>query len=350
MSGNLLNKSDYFFDLPQSLIAQTPAIPRDSCRMLCVNKENKFDFEDKVFSDIYDMLKPGDVLVLNNSKVLPARLYGAKTTGAACEFLMLKQKEQDVWECMARPGKRLQPGHVVLFGGGILKGEILQSLENGNKLVKFTYEAETLFEALDMVGKLPLPHYITEELKDGSLYQTEYAKILGSAAAPTAGLHFTKELMQRLEDKGVIIKYITLHVGIGTFRPVKTDNILEHEMHSEWFEIPQDTVDAIAKAKEEGRRVISVGTTSTRTLESCYKTFGCVKRCSMDTSIFIYPGFEFGVIDGLITNFHLPESTLIMLVSAFAGYENTMAAYKHAVEEKYRFYSFGDAMFIYRKG
>ena len=248
---------------------------------------------------------------------------------------------------MAHPGKRLQPGHVVVFGDGILKGEIKESLENGNKLVKFTYETQTFFEALDIVGKLPLPHYITEELKDASLYQTEYAKILGSAAAPTAGLHFTKELLKELEEKGVKVKYITLHVGIGTFRPVKTENITEHQMHSEWFEIPQDTAEEITKAKAEGRRIISVGTTSTRTLESCYKAFGCVKACSMDTNIFIYPGFKFGVIDGLITNFHLPESTLIMLVSAFAGYENTMSAYKHAVEEKYRFYSFGDAMFIY---
>lgn len=346
MENNKLNKSDYYFELPQALIAQTPVIPRDKCRMLCVDRKNEFNYSDKIFSDIYDLLMPGDVLVLNNSKVLPARLYGAKTTGAACEFLMLKQKEQDVWECMARPGKRLQPGHVVVFGGGVLQGEILESLENGNKLVKFTYKTGTLFEALDEVGKLPLPHYITEELKDGSLYQTEYAKILGSAAAPTAGLHFTKELMKKLEEKGVIIKYITLHVGIGTFRPVKTENILEHEMHSEWFEVPRDTAQAINEAKEQGRRVISVGTTSTRTLEACYKAFGCVKACSMDTSIFIYPGFEFGVIDGLITNFHLPESTLIMLVSAFAGYENTMKAYEHAVKEKYRFYSFGDAMFI----
>ena len=347
MSKTLMNKSDYFFNLPQEQIAQTPAIPRDSCKMLCVDKSNPFEYKDKVFSDIYDMLNPGDVLVLNNSKVLPARLYGAKTTGAACEFLMLKQVQQDVWECMARPGKRLQPGHVVVFGRGVLKGEILESLENGNKLVKFTYDTQTLFEALDIVGKLPLPHYITEELKDGSLYQTEYAKILGSAAAPTAGLHFTKELMDNLVEKGVIIKYITLHVGIGTFRPVKTDNILEHEMHSEWFEIPEDTAQEIMKAKQEGRRVISVGTTSTRTLESCWKVHGCIKACSMDTNIFIYPGYEFGVIDGLITNFHLPESTLIMLVSAFAGYENTMTAYNHAVKENYRFYSFGDAMFIY---
>ncbi|MEG1862789.1 MAG: tRNA preQ1(34) S-adenosylmethionine ribosyltransferase-isomerase QueA [Oscillospiraceae bacterium] len=342
-----LNKSDYAFDLPQELIAQTPAIPRDTCRMLCVEKNNPFHYEDKTFKDIRHMLKKGDVLVLNNSKVLPARLYGAKTTGAACEFLMLRQKEQDIWECLARPGKRLQPGHIVVFGGGVLKGEVLQSLENGNKLVKFSYTTQTLFEALDIVGKLPLPHYITQELKDSSLYQTEYAKILGSAAAPTAGLHFTKELLAQLEQDGVIIKYITLHVGIGTFRPVKTENILEHEMHSEWFEIPQDTADAVTLAKKESRRVISVGTTSTRTLEACYKTFGDVRACHMDTSIFIYPGFEFRVIDGLITNFHLPESTLIMLVSALSGYDNCMAAYKHAVAERYRFYSFGDAMFIY---
>lgn len=347
MSNDLMNKSDYFFDLPQEQIAQTPVIPRDSCRMLCVDKKNPFHYEDKIFKDIYDMLQPGDVLVMNNSKVLPARLYGTKTTGAACEFLLLKQIENDVWECMAHPGRRLQPGHVVVFGDGILKGEILESLENGNKLVKFTYNAQTFFEALDIVGKLPLPHYITEELKDSSLYQTEYAKILGSAAAPTAGLHFTKELLQKLQEKGIILKYVTLHVGIGTFRPVKTDNILEHEMHSEWFEIPQDTADEIAKAKQEGRRVISVGTTSTRTLEACYQAFGQIKACSMDTNIFIYPGYKFGIIDGLITNFHLPESTLIMLVSAFAGYENTMKAYEHAVKDKYRFYSFGDAMFIY---
>ncbi len=348
MSIDLLQKSNYYFDLPKEYIAQTPMIPRDACKMLCVDKSNPFNYDDKIFRDIYDLLQPGDVLVLNNSKVLPARLYGTKVpTGAACEFLMLKQNEQDVWECAVHPGKRLQPGHKVSFGDGILVGEILEVLENGNRKVRFTYNAETLFAALDEVGKLPLPHYITEELKDSSLYQTEYAKILGSAAAPTAGLHFTKELLERLEQKGVKVKYITLHVGIGTFRPVKADNILEHEMHSEWFEVPRDTRDEITRAKREGRRVISVGTTSTRTLESCYSAFGCVKRCSMDTNIFIYPGYKFGIIDGLITNFHLPESTLIMLVSAFAGYDNTMKAYEHAVKEKYRFYSFGDAMFIY---
>lgn len=346
MKENKLNKSDYYFELPQELIAQTPVLPRDSCRLLCVNKNVPYEYEDKVFTDIYDTLNSGDVLVLNDSKVLPARLYGKKSTGAECEILMLKQKEQNVWECLAKPGKRLQKGHIINFGNDILQAEIIDTLENGNKLVKFTYNTTTLFEALDIVGKLPLPHYITKELKDGSLYQTEYAKILGSAAAPTAGLHFTKELMQKLTEKGVIIKYITLHVGLGTFRPVKVNNILEHEMHSEWFEIPQDTALEVQKAKQEGRRVISVGTTSTRTLESCYKYFGDIHACHMDTNIFIYPGFDFKVIDGLITNFHLPESTLIMLVSALAGYDNCMAAYRHAVEEKYRFYSFGDAMLI----
>lgn len=343
---DLMNTHTYYFDLPQELIAQTPALPRDSCKMLCIDKNNPFEYKDKVFSDILDMLKAGDVLVLNDSKVLPARLYGSKETGAFCEILMLKQKEQDLWECLAKPGKRLQPGHKIIFGNGVLIGEIQESLENGNKLVKFSYDTKTLFEALDLVGKLPLPHYITKELMDGSLYQTEYARILGSCAAPTAGLHFTKELLQKLIDKGVIIKYITLHVGLGTFRPVKTTNILEHDMHSEWFEIPEDTAEEIKKAKQEKRRVISVGTTSTRTLESCYEYFGEIKACSMDTSIFIYPGFTFKAIDGLITNFHLPESTLIMLVSTLAGYENCMKAYEHAVKEKYRFYSFGDAMLI----
>lgn len=347
MERDLLKKSEYYFDLPKEYIAQTPAIPRDSCKMLCVDRQRPFIYEDRIFSDIYDMLYPGDVLVLNDSKVLPARLYGAKTTGGACEFLILKQIETDVWECMAKPGKRIKPGNVINFGNGILRGEILENLENGNKKVKFTYDDETFFAALDKVGRLPLPHYITEELKDASLYQTEYAKILGSAAAPTAGLHFTKELLLRLQEKGVKTEYITLHVGIGTFRPVKTENILEHQMHSEWFEIPEKTALEVQSAKNEGRRVIAVGTTSTRTLEACYKTYGDVRRCSMDTDIFIYPGFEFGVLDGLITNFHLPESTLIMLVSAFAGYDNTMKAYEHAIKEKYRFYSFGDAMFIY---
>ena len=343
---DLMSTASYHFDLPQELIAQTPAIPRDSCRLLCVDKNKSNNYEDRVFTDILDILKKGDVLVLNDSKVLPARLYGNKVTGAACEILMLKQQEQDVWECLAKPGRKLREGDKILFGDNILTAEIVKTLDNGNKIIKFSYNTQTLFEALDMVGKLPLPHYITKELEDGSLYQTEYAKILGSAAAPTAGLHFTQELMQKLIDKGIIIKYITLHVGLGTFRPVKADNILEHTMHSEWFTIPQDTADEIKKAKQEGRRVISVGTTSTRTLESCYQFNGDIKACSMDTNIFIYPGYEFKAIDGLITNFHLPESTLIMLVSALAGYENCMNAYRHAVEEKYRFYSFGDAMII----
>lgn len=343
---DLMSTASYHFDLPQELIAQTPAIPRDSCRLLCVDKNKSNNYEDRVFTDILDILKKGDVLVLNDSKVLPARLYGNKVTGAACEILMLKQQEQDVWECLAKPGRKLREGDKILFGDNILTAEIVKTLDNGNKIIKFSYNTQTLFEALDMVGKLPLPHYITKELEDGSLYQTEYAKILGSAAAPTAGLHFTQELMQKLIDKGIIIKYITLHVGLGTFRPVKADNILEHTMHSEWFTIPQDTADEIKKAKQEGRRVISVGTTSTRTLESCYQFNGDIKACSMDTNIFIYPGYEFKAIDGLITNFHLPESTLIMLVSALTGYENCMNAYRHAVEEKYRFYSFGDAMII----
>ncbi len=343
---DLMSTASYHFDLPQELIAQTPAIPRDSCRLLCVDKNNSNHYEDRLFTDILDILKKGDVLVLNDSKVLPARLYGNKVTGAACEILMLKQQEQDVWECLAKPGRKLREGDKIIFGDDVLTAEIVKTLDNGNKIIKFSYSTQTLFEALDIVGKLPLPHYITKELEDSSLYQTEYAKILGSAAAPTAGLHFTQELMQKLIDKGVIIKYITLHVGLGTFRPVKADNILEHTMHSEWFTIPQDTADEIKKAKQEGRRVISVGTTSTRTLESCYKFNGDIKACSMDTNIFIYPGYEFKAIDGLITNFHLPESTLIMLVSALAGYENCMNAYKHAVKEKYRFYSFGDAMII----
>ncbi len=345
MSENLLNKSDYFFFLPEELIAQTPMIPRDECKLLCVEK-NKEEFKDKKFFEIYDMLNKGDVLVLNNSKVLPARLYGKKTTGAACEILLLKQVKINEWECLAKPGKRLKEGSEIVFESPVLKAKINKTLENGNKIIEFFYTTETLYEALDIVGKLPLPHYITKELEDNSLYQTEYAKILGSSAAPTAGLHFTKELMQKLIDKGVLIKYVTLHVGLGTFRPVKTDNILEHDMHSEWFSIPKDTADAINFAKENGNRVISVGTTSTRTLEACYKEHKKIIECEMDTKIFIYPGYEFKVIDGLITNFHLPESTLIMLVSALAGYKTCMNAYNHAVLEKYRFYSFGDAMFI----
>ena len=291
------------------------------------------------------MLQPGDVLVMNNSKVLPARLYGAKTTGAACEFLMLKQVQHDVWECMARPGKRLQPGHVVVFGQGVLKGEILESLENGNKLVKFTYDTQTLFEALDIVGKLPLPHYITEELKDGSLYQTEYAKILGSSAAPTAGLHFTQELMAKLEAKGVIIKYITLHVGLGTFRPVKVDDIENHKMHSEFYILDEENAKIINTAKENGKRVIAVGTTSSRTLETIAQN-GRVEAKSGWTDIFIYPPYQFKIVDALITNFHLSESTLLMLVSSLSSREIMLGAYNEAIEKKYRFFSFGDAMLI----
>ena len=310
---DLMNTSSYHFDLPQELIAQTPAIPRDSCRMLCVNKNKPGDYQDKVFTDVLDMLKAGDVLVLNDSKVLPARLYGNKVTGAACEVLMLKQKEQDIWECLAKPGRKLRNGDIINFSDSCLSAEIVDTLENGNKIIRFRYTTQTLFEALDIVGKLPLPHYITKELEDGSLYQTEYAKILGSSAAPTAGLHFTHELMKKLEDKGVIIKYITLHVGLGTFRPVKVDNILEHEMHSEWFTIPQDTADEIKKAKEEGRRVISVGTTSTRTLESCYKFHGDIKACSMDTNIFIYRVMNSEQLTDLLQTFICRKAHLLCL-------------------------------------
>ncbi len=345
MIENLFNKSDYFFSLPEELIAQTPMIPRDECRLLCIEK-NTENFSNKIFLDIYDLLKSGDVLVLNDSKVLPARLFGKKLTGAVCELLLLKQIKVNEWECLAKPGKRLKEETEIIFDSPVLKAKIKKTLENGNKIVEFFYTTQTLHEALDIVGKLPLPHYITKELEDNSLYQTEYAKILGSSAAPTAGLHFTRELMKKLEDKGVIIKYVTLHVGLGTFRPVKTDNILEHDMHSEWFSIPKDTADAINFAKENNNRVISVGTTSTRTLEACYKKHNKIIPCEMDTDIFIYPGYKFNVIDGLITNFHLPESTLIMLVSALASHNTCMKAYNHAVKEKYRFYSFGDAMFI----
>ncbi len=343
-----LNKSDYSFFLPEELIAQTPTIPRDECKLLCLKKhDDNFEFEDKIFKNIKDMLNKGDVLVLNNSKVLPARLYGQKTTGAKCEIVLLKQVAPDEWECLAKPGKKLKDDSEIVFDSDVLSAKVIKTLENKNKLIKFFYKTQTIYEALDIVGKLPLPHYITTELVDNSLYQTEYAKTLGSAAAPTAGLHFTKELLAQLEEKGVKICYITLHVGLGTFRPVKVDNILDHEMHSEWFSIPKQTADNINFAKENNNKVVAVGTTSIRTLESCYKKHQKIIPCEMDTDIFIYPGYKFNIVDALITNFHLPQSTLIMLVSALCGYENCMKAYEHAVENKYRFYSFGDAMFIY---
>ena len=319
-----MKKSDFWFDLPEELIAQTPIEPRDASRVMLLDKETGATGE-CVFHDIIDRLNPGDLLVLNNSRVLPARLYGYREgTGGHMEFLLLKQVQKDVWEVMVRPGKKAREGLVFEFGDGRLKAEVLSTTEGGNRLVRFHYDGE-FYSLLEEIGNMPLPHYITAELKDKERYQTVYSKDLGSAAAPTAGLHFTKELLERIEQKGVGIAYVTLHVGLGTFRPVKTEEITDHQMHSEHYYITPETAEKINRTKEQGGRI---------------------HECSNDTSIFIYPGYKFKVLDGLITNFHLPESTLIMLVSALAGYEHTMAAYKEAVEKKFRFYSFGDAMFI----
>ena len=339
-------KKDFWFDLPKELIAQEPANPRDSARLMCLDRRTG-QVEHRIFHDLPQLLQPGDLLVVNNSKVLPARLIGQKVpTGAVCEVLLLRQVKGNTWECLAKPGKRLQPGTRLTFGDGTLTAQIEQTEEDGNKLVTFFYDTETLYEKLDSFGKMPLPPYITKQLEDQSQYQTFYAKELGSAAAPTAGLHFTPELMDTLRGLGIRIAEVTLHVGLGTFRPVKEENIADHVMHSEWYSVSEETAQLIRQAKAEGHRVISVGTTSCRTLESVAKKYGEIRACSGDTDIFLYPGCEFRCIDGLITNFHLPESTLIMLVSAFCGYEHTMEAYKIAVQEKYRFFSFGDAMLI----
>ena len=339
-------KKDFWFDLPKELIAQEPADPRDSARLMCLDRRTG-QVEHRIFHDLPQLLQPGDLLVVNNSKVLPARLIGQKVpTGAVCEVLLLRQVKGDTWECLAKPGKRLQPGTRLTFGDGTLTAQIEQTEEDGNKLVTFFYDTETLYEKLDSFGKMPLPPYITKQLEDQSQYQTVYAKELGSAAAPTAGLHFTPELMDTLRGLGIRIAEVTLHVGLGTFRPVKEENITDHVMHSEWYSVSEETAQLIRQTKAEGHRVISVGTTSCRTLESVAKKYGEIRACSGDTDIFLYPGCEFRCIDGLITNFHLPESTLIMLVSAFCGYEHTMEAYKIAVQEKYRFFSFGDAMLI----
>ena len=339
-------KKDFWYDLPKELIAQEPADPRDSARLLCLGRKDGH-IEHHIFHDLPDFLEPGDLLVVNNSKVLPARLVGTKVpTGAVCEILLLHQVKGDTWECLAKPGKRLQPGTTVSFGDGTLTATIESTMEDGNKYVTFRYDTETLYEKLDEFGKMPLPPYITKQLEDQSQYQTVYAKELGSAAAPTAGLHFTPELMDTLQKKGVNIAEVTLHVGLGTFRPVKEDDISDHKMHTEWYSVSPETAQKINDTHAAGHRVIAVGTTSCRTLESVAAKYGDIRACSGDTDIFLYPGVEFHCIDGLITNFHLPESTLIMLVSAFCGYENTMHAYKIAVEEKYRFFSFGDAMLI----
>ena len=342
---NELKTSDFYFDLPEELIAQDPLEDRSSSRLLMLNKENG-KTEHHVFKDVIDYLNPGDCLVLNNTKVIPARLLGVKEdTGAAVEVLLLKRRENDVWETLVKPGKKCRPGARLSFGDGILKAEVLEVVEEGNRLIHFEYEG-IWEEVLDSLGEMPLPPYITHKLQDKSRYQTVYAKYEGSAAAPTAGLHFTPELLQQIEEKGVEIAYVTLHVGLGTFRPVKVDNILEHHMHSEYYQISQEAADKINKAKENGHRVICVGTTSTRTVESAADENGRLQECCDNTEIFIYPGYEFKVLDALITNFHLPESTLVMLVSALAGRENVLAAYKEAVDEKYRFFSFGDAMLI----
>ena len=338
--------SEFNYNLPEELIAQTPINKRDESRLMILDKKNK-SIEHKIFKNLIDYLKPGDVLVRNNTKVIPARIYGKKNTGANVEFLLLNNIEEDVWESIVRPGNKLHVGSKVFFGDGLLKAEILEIMPGGTRKVKFEYEG-IFNEILDKIGLMPLPPYIHEELKEKDRYQTVYAKYKGSAAAPTAGLHFTDELLKKLEDKGVIIANVTLHVGIGTFRPVKEETVEDHKMHSEHFYIKEEDTKKINKAKEEGRRVIAVVTTSCRVLESIAdEKTGMVKRIEDDTKIFIYPGYRFKCIDGLITNFHLPESTLLMLVSAFADRDFIMDAYKEAVKERYRFFSFGDAMFIY---
>ena len=340
-----LKKSDFYFELPEELIAQDPLRDRASSRLLVLEKETG-KTEHHVFRDILQYLAPGDCLVLNNTKVIPARLLGTKEeTGAAVEVLLLKRKEKDVWETLVKPGKKMRPGARISFGRGLLKAEVLDVVEEGNRLVRFTYDG-IFEEVLDKLGEMPLPPYITHKLQDRNRYQTVYAKYEGSAAAPTAGLHFTEELLREIEKKGVEIAYVTLHVGLGTFRPVKEENVLEHHMHSEYYEISQEAADKINAAKQRGGRVICVGTTSARTLESAADESGYLKACSGNTEIFIYPGYRFKILDCLLTNFHLPESTLIMLVSALAGREQVLAAYREAVKERYRFFSFGDAMLI----
>ena len=336
---------EFDYNLPEELIAQVPIQKRDESRLMVVDREKR-TIEDKVFKDIIDYLEPGDCLVRNNTKVIPARLYGKKETGANVEFVLLKQLEGDVWESIVRPGSKLKPGTKVIFGDGLLEAEILDILEDGTRKVKFTYEG-IFNEILDKIGLMPLPPYIHESLKENDRYQTVYAKYEGSAAAPTAGLHFTPELLKKIEEKGIKIANVTLHVGIGTFRPVKEENIEEHKMHTEHFYIKQEDVEKINETKKNGKKVIAVGTTSCRVLETIAdEKTGLVKQTESDTGIYIYPGYKFKCIDGLITNFHLPKSTLLMLVSALADREFILKAYNKAVEEKYRFFSFGDAMFI----
>ena len=341
-----MKTSDFWFELPPELIAQTPLPRRDGSRLLCLDKESG-DTEHRFFYDLPDLLQPGDCLVLNDSRVLPARLIGHRVPGGGvCEILLLTQREDDLWECLVRPGKKLRPGARVRFGEGELEAVVEAEASDGNRLVRFSYEGIFL-EVLERLGEMPLPPYIKEKLADRERYQTVYCKEPGSAAAPTAGLHFTKELLARIADKGVKICYLTLHVGLGTFRPVKEENILDHEMHSEYCIVPEVTARTVTETKRAGGRIVAVGTTSCRTLESFANPDGTLDAQSGWTNIFIYPGYRFRCVDALVTNFHLPESTLIMLVSALAGRENILNAYALAVKERYRFFSFGDAMFIH---
>ena len=342
-----MNLHDFYYDLPEELIAQDPLADRSSSKLMVLDKKTGRT-EHRIFKDIIEYLNPGDCLVINDTKVIPARLIGEKEgTGAAIEVLLLKRKEDmaNTWEVLVKPGKKARPGTRISFGDGKLVGEIIDIVEEGDRLIQFSFDG-IFEEILDELGQMPLPPYITHKLEDKNRYQTVYAKHEGSAAAPTAGLHFTNELLAEIESKGVKIARVTLHVGLGTFRPVKVENILDHHMHSEYYEVSEEAADTINSVRQSGGRIIAVGTTSTRTLESVADTHGCIKPCRGWTDIFIYPGYEFKAIDCLITNFHLPESTLIMLVSALAGKDNVMAAYREAVENRYRFFSFGDAMFI----
>ncbi len=342
----MLKTSDFYFDLPEELIAQTPLEKRDNSRLLTLNKETG-ETRHLHFYDLPQLLRPGDCLVLNDSRVLPARLIGHRLPGGgACEVLLLVDRGDKTWECLVRPGKKMRVGAQLSFGNGELTAEVVGEVEGGNRLVRFQYEGIFL-EVLERLGKMPLPPYIKAELQDPERYQTVYSREIGSAAAPTAGLHFTKELLEKIQNMGVKLCYVTLHVGLGTFRPVKEENITDHDMHSEYCMISQETADQINQTKRQGGRVICVGTTSCRTIESWAQEDGTLKESAGWTNIFIYPGYRFKVLDGLITNFHLPESTLIMLVSALAGREHVLAAYREAVEQKYRFFSFGDAMFIW---
>lgn len=341
----ILKKSDFYFDLPQELIAQDPLEDRSASRLLVLERDTGA-VSHHIFREIPEYLKPGDCLVLNNTKVIPARLLGVKEdTGAHVEVLLLKRREADVWETLVKPGKKCRPGTVLSFGDGLLRAQVLETVEEGNRLIRFTYQG-IWEEVLDRLGEMPLPPYITHKLEDRNRYQTVYAKYEGSAAAPTAGLHFTGELLEQIQAKGIKLVYVTLHVGLGTFRPVKEENVLDHHMHSEYYQISEEAAERINETKQAGGRVVCVGTTSCRTVESAADEKGKVHAGSGNTEIFIYPGYHFKVLDALITNFHLPESTLVMLVSAFAGREKVLAAYREAVRERYRFFSFGDAMFI----